>query len=72
MTDDNDRHATRDSESLMMLGGFMTLLSLPVLAGTMYAETTRAMVVNVVAGLVLLAIGVGFFMRGWSRRKKTQ
>jgi len=63
VTDNQDRHSKRDSESLLMLGGFLVLLSLPVLVGTAFAETSRAMIVNAVAGLTLLAIGAGFVLR---------
>lgn len=63
-----DPHTKRDSESLLVLGGFLSALSLPVLAGTAFADTTRAMVINAIAGLVLLAIGAAFMWRGRSLR----
>ena len=66
MNDTNqDHHTKRDAETLMVLGGFMTILAIPVLIGTVWAATTIAQVVNLAAGLILLAIGVGVFLRGW-------
>ena len=66
----NEPHPHRDAETLMMLGGFMVILAVPVLFGTIFAESSRAMVVNVAAGGLLLAIGVGFFLRGRAKWKR--
>ncbi len=68
--DDTKAHAKRDAETLIALGMFMVVLSIPVLIGTIYAETTYAKVVNVVSALILMAIGGGFTMRGWTGLKK--
>ena len=63
-------HNRRDAETLGMLGLFITVLSVAVLIGTFFAERQHAMVVNVIAGLVLLAIGAGFIGRAlWIRRR---
>ena len=68
-TEDNElRLAQRDSETQMALGVFIFVLSLPVLLGTLWADGMHARVVNIVAGVVLLGIGVGLFGYGWSRR----
>ena len=53
-----------------MLGLFVTMLSLPVLVGTLWAEKLSAQVVNAVAGLVLLAVGLVMAVFGASRRRK--
>lgn len=64
-----DKHATehsrRDAESAIMLGGFVVLVSIPVLIGTFFAQQTHARVVNLVAGLALLAIGAAIATWGW-------
>ena len=65
---DQSRYTKRDSETQIVLGTFVTVISIPVLAGTFWADTVRAMVVNVVAGLVLFCIGVGMAVFGWKRR----
>ena len=56
----------RDGDSLVLLGGFLSVLALPVLIGTFFVREgeRHAMIVNVVAGLILLAIGVGLVLRG--------
>lgn len=64
---DSNRFAKRDSETQMMLGGFVTLISIPVLIGTFWAGTTRAAVVNVAAGAVLFVIGLGIAIYGWRK-----
>ncbi len=66
----NEAHPHRDAETLMMLGGFMAILAVPVLFGTFFDESSRAIIVNVAAGTLLLAIGVGFFLRGRAKRKR--
>jgi hypothetical protein len=58
----------RDAESQIVLGSFVTLISIPALIGTFWAETKHAMIVNVVAGLVLLGIGVTLALIGVKRR----
>jgi len=63
-------HSRRDAETLGMLGTFISILSVAVLIGTFYAERQHAMVVNVIAGLVLLSIGAGFIARAiWISRR---
>jgi hypothetical protein len=54
----------RDGETMMMLGAFVGILAVPVLIGSAFAGRDHAMIVNIVAGVVLLAIGVGMFLRG--------
>lgn len=71
MTDNDTGHAQRDAESLMMLGGFMTVLAIPVLIGTAFADSARAMIVNVGAGTILLLIGLAFLLRGIKIRPKS-
>ena len=72
MTDQNEgqsrephvHHTKRDAETQTALGLFISLLSVLVLIGTFWAESARAMVVNAVAGTVLLGIGVGMIVWG--------
>lgn len=49
----------RDADSLFVIGCFFIVLAIAVLVGTHWAETERARVVNVVAGGLLLLIGLG-------------
>ena len=62
------KFARRDAETQMVLGGFITFIAVPVLIGTLWANTFRATVVNVAAGLVLLSIGVGIALYGLKKR----
>lgn len=57
-------HRTRDSETLTILGIFVSLLAIAVLIGTFFAERPHAQVVNAVAGVVLLIAGVVLLWRG--------
>lgn len=70
MSDRHQEHTRRDAETQILLGGFIFILGLPVLVGTFWADTPRQAVVNVCAGLVLLALGAGFFLYGrrWLNR----
>ena len=66
-----DKHGQfkkRDAESQIVLGSFVTLISIPALIGTYWAKTPHARVVNVVAGLVLLGIGLALALIGLRRR----
>ncbi len=71
-TQHDPQHLKRDSETQMMLGLFITILSIPVIIGTFWAETFRQTVVNLVAGLVLTAIGVGIMVWGVKNRKRAK
>lgn len=57
-------HVHRDTETLMALGIFMTVMSLPVLVATIWAGPPFDQVVNFVAGLTLLGIGLGMLYKG--------
>lgn len=65
-------HTRRDAETLRALGYFIVALAIPVLIGTYFAfqsHKSHAVVVNVIAGVILLSIGVGFVLRGhWTLR----
>jgi len=63
-------HTKRDAETLTALGLFISFLSVLVLIGTFWADSVRAMVVNAVAGAVLLGIGVGMIVWGRITAKK--
>ena len=63
---ESDPHGRRDAETQMVLGIFVSVMSIPVIIGTVWAEKSHAMIVNLVAGLTLL--GVGISMIFWSRR----
>ena len=67
--DTHGKFARRDAETQMVLGGFITFIAVPVLIGTLWADTFRATIVNVVAGLVLLSIGVGIALYGLKKRR---
>ncbi len=65
------RDTLRGGETMIAIGLFMVVMAVPVLFGTIYAENFRAQVVNVVSGLVILAIGAGYVLRGWIVRKRS-
>lgn len=69
MSSDNN-HQKRDAETNIVLGAFITILGIAVLAGTFFAQTTRAVTVNAIAGGILIAIGIGFFVVGSRAYKK--
>jgi hypothetical protein len=49
----------RDVETLYLIGGFLTFFAMATLAGSFWPMSIRARVVNTVAGLVLLGLGLG-------------
>ena len=63
-------YTKRDAETQTALGIFISVISIPVVIGTFWAQTTRAMVVNAIAGCVLLAIGVTLVVWGRKTIKK--
>lgn len=63
------KFAKRDAETQIVLGSFVAFIAVPVLIGTLWADKLSARVVNVVAGLVLLGIGLGIALYGLKRRR---
>ncbi|MDZ4858171.1 MAG: hypothetical protein SGI88_04250 [Candidatus Hydrogenedentes bacterium] len=61
-------HTQRDSETFLMLGGFLAILAIIVLIATVVQDPGHARVVNGVAGLVLFLIGAGMFLWGLKLR----
>ena len=60
MSDAPTTDGSRDAASLRILGAFFIILGCLVLIGTFWTlDNTRAMIVNVVSGLVLAGIGTG-------------
>lgn len=72
MSDEQDEHlhTQRDGETLKMLGAFQMILAVPVIIGTIWADTAFHGVVCFVSGALLLAIGLGFWMKGVSTLKR--
>ncbi len=67
-----DNLKRRDAELYVLLGGFLVLLGLPVVFGTWYAVQAglmRAALVNVIAGLSLVGMGVGSIFYGLAIQK---
>lgn len=67
------KYDQRDAETQMVLGGFVTFISIPVLVGTFWADRPHAMVVNIIAGLVLMGVGIAIGivgLRGYFRLKR--
>ena len=58
--------ATRDTRVASILGAFLIVLALPVLAGSPYVESTLDLVIELVAGALLLAVGLVFL---WTARR---
>ena len=63
-------HSKRDAETQMVLGAFIVYITIPVLIGTYWAETFHARVVNVVAGLVLGALGAAMALLGYRNNRR--
>ena len=59
-------YTKRDAESQTAVGIFVTYISLPVIVGTFWAKTVHAKVVEIIAGLVLLGIGIAIIV--WGRK----
>jgi hypothetical protein len=66
----NDHHTKRDAETQTVIGIFVIAMSIMVLIGTFFAVRPHAMIVNVVAGTVLLAIGIGMVVLGRKTGKR--
>ncbi len=61
----------RDAASYLMLGAFFAVMGSLVLVGTFWTlERPHAMVVNLVAGLLLLAIGLAMLALGVRARRR--
>ena len=58
--------AERDTRVASILGTFLIVLALPVLAGSLYVESTLDLVIELVAGALLLAVGLLFL---WTARR---
>ena len=59
-----DDHKQRDSETLRMLGGFLSILACIVLIAAVFQDPGHARVVNATAGIVLFALGAAMFVYG--------
>lgn len=63
----------REALSLLMLGAFFSILALLVEIGSAWAVARpHALVVNVVAGLILLAVGLAMLALGWRFHKRAR
>lgn len=68
---DQTDYRQRDAASFLMLGTFFAVMGSLVLLGTFWTlERMHAMVVNLVAGLLLLAIGLGMLALGARARRR--
>jgi putative Mn2+ efflux pump MntP len=63
-------HSKRDAETQMVLGAFIVYITIPVLIGTYWAQSTKAMVVNIIAGLVLGALGAAMAILGYRNNRR--
>jgi uncharacterized membrane protein len=64
----NESNRRRDSVSLRIIGIFFACFSLLVMLGTLWEDRPKAMIVNMVAGGVLLLIGCGMAAYGYRIR----
>lgn len=61
----------RDGETSMAVGLFVLALGLPVLFATIFAlDRPRAAIVNAISGIVLILIGGGATLYGWTLYKR--
>ena len=68
---DQTDYRQRDAASFLMLGTVFAVMGSLVLVGTFWTlERMHAMVVNLVAGLLLLAIGLGMLALGARARRR--
>lgn len=66
-----DELKLRDAETQIVLGIFVSVLAIPVLIGTFWSDVQpHAGIVNFVAGLVLLGVGLGLLLFGTRARKR--
>lgn len=63
-------HTKRDSESFLILGGFLSILATLVLIATLFESQGHSRIVNLAAGLTLMAIGLGMAARGYVLRHR--
>lgn len=63
-----DDHKQRDSETLRMLGGFLSILAFIVLIAAFYQDAGHARVVNGAAGVALFLLGAAMFGYGLKLR----
>lgn len=63
-------HMQRDSESFRLLGGFLLVLASIVVLATFFQEPGHARIINLVAGLVLVAIGGAMTWWGLTLRRR--
>lgn len=67
LPDSNEENRARDATSFLLLGSFFSVLAILVLVGTLWTlDRPRAMLVNLIAGGVLL--GIGLIMLYFGRR----
>jgi len=70
--DRRDQHTRRDGESLIIMGSFFAVLALLVLVGTFFEAQEMAMAVSLVAGGLLLLIGIGAVLFGLRLRRRSR
>ena len=63
-------HTKRDSETFLMLGGFLDILAAIVMLATVVQDPGHARIVKGVAGLVLFLIGAAMFVWGLTLRRR--
>lgn len=68
-------HMRRDADTLIALGLFLVPLGTLVIIGAYFIEHKASyfpFFIDILAGLIVGGIGVGFIIRGLSGRKKSQ
>ncbi len=65
-------HRQRDSVTMKVIGSFFAFFAVLVLLGTFWEHRAHAVVVNIVAGLVLFAIGAGMTIYGYFLTRRTE
>ncbi|GMU91530.1 MAG: hypothetical protein AMXMBFR4_05880 [Candidatus Hydrogenedentota bacterium] len=66
-------HTKRDSETFMIIGGFIVALAVPVGLGHFWEwESAHAQTVNLIATVALAVIGGGMVWFGFKLRKRSR
>lgn len=64
-----DSASSKEYQSQIAVGLFLIIFSFTILIAFFFTETTVGKVTNVISGIILLVIGLGFGLLGWRRMR---